>query len=290
MILIRGCQIRIGRCLALRIYPFRSLSRRDSAPLDVLPRGTSIPAQVCPVRPRSSILVDARRGRTRGRVWLNGHSASGSTSSPMRWCSCSGWAGCPSAPPSNRSLRVGSDRFGTAVLAVPGDRVRSSAASGLGIDGPERPSPCRGNPRTNPVCSYPSNYCYLDLLRRVDQTAFLDGAIETDPKGNDPLAWAVTAEMNELKRAAQESGAQANAAARDLAVVNAKLDDLRWELQTLNEQRAAAVAHGVRSTAFLRKIRRRLSPGILGQDVAAGETRCPRGLSVRRGSFERNVS
>ena len=75
----------------------------------------------------------------------------------------------------------------------------------------------------------------------------------------------MTAEMNELKRSAEESGAQANAAARELVVVKAKLDGLRWELQTLNEQRAAAVAHGVRSLNLLRKIRRKLSRGILGK-------------------------
>ena len=94
-----------------------------------------------------------------------------------------------------------------------------------------------------------------------------DPRIEADGVRNTPLAWAVTAEMNALRRSAQESGAQAIAATRDLAAVKAKLDELRWELQSLSEQRAAEAGHVVRSTSFLGKIRRKLSPGILGKTL-----------------------
>jgi hypothetical protein len=106
---------------------------------------------------------------------------------------------------------------------------------------------------------YEGNFAFVDLLRQVNEDAMraanLDDEILRLHPSAGPLRDRVEArqrgahELETLRRLAQESQDQADAARAALGLLKAERDELRW----------------VESTPFVTLIRRKLAPGILGK-------------------------
>jgi hypothetical protein len=108
---------------------------------------------------------------------------------------------------------------------------------------------------------YNGNYRYLDLLRQVNQEALRAAQIDADVMRHHPLSWALSGEIEELKRSAREAKEQAVAAAQVLAARDAELQEV-W--RALHEAREQLAAIPPVPPSVLVRVRRKLAPTPLG--------------------------
>ena len=100
---------------------------------------------------------------------------------------------------------------------------------------------------------YTGNYRYLDLLRQVNHAALREAGIDADLMRDHPFSWALSAEIEELKREAREARKQLAATPH---VVSSLLVTMRRKLSPTPLGRAWRLAQQVRS---------KLSPTPLGR-------------------------
>jgi hypothetical protein len=118
---------------------------------------------------------------------------------------------------------------------------------------------------------YTGNYGFLDLLRQVNQGALREAQIDADILRNHPSSWALTVEIDELKRKAREANEQAAAAADALQAATAELEETRRALADVGilhfqriRRRLAPTPLGA-GWRLLKRVRRRLAPTFLGR-------------------------
>ena len=139
---------------------------------------------------------------------------------------------------------------------------------------------------------YTGNYRYLDLLRQVNHAALREARIDADAMRNHPFSWALTAEIEELKRALQAAREQLavtqealqvareqlavtpRVALRSLVAMRPKLPPTPvatiWRLAQRVQSKVAATP--VATTRRLaQRVRRYLSPTPVGQTYRLGK-------------------
>jgi hypothetical protein len=109
---------------------------------------------------------------------------------------------------------------------------------------------------------YEGNFGFVDLLKTVNEAALRAARVDDEVMRIHPSAEPLRAELEALRRSAQESKAQADAARQALAVMTAERDELMW----------------VEVTPVLTIIRRKLAPGILGRLYRGSKRLLRRGL------------
>jgi hypothetical protein len=113
---------------------------------------------------------------------------------------------------------------------------------------------------------YTGAFPFLELLRSVNQSALEAARIDEKAIKDSPLSQALMAEMEGLRRAANESSARASAAAEALAAARLELDGLREALrQARMREPSSAPAPVLASPGFLVRVRRKLAPTLLGK-------------------------
>jgi hypothetical protein len=105
---------------------------------------------------------------------------------------------------------------------------------------------------------YDGNFHFLDLLKSANLAAMQATQVDAEVMKIHPLSRPLRAEVDALRRAAQESSEQAEAANNALAVLTAERDQLRGLVQELTGQTVTALS-------FPTIVRRKLALGIVGR-------------------------
>lgn len=248
---------------ALRVH-LRS-QPKGPAPLDIIPRA-ELPASLSG-QTQVVILADAREGRAEElangiRLWLDER--------PDALVLVLGLARVGECPAIESLLRISTTDSGRRFWLL--REVEDVLAdSGLGMIARN------DHPHAEEILQriqlfHTSNYRYLDLLKSVSQAAMHAARADDEVMHSHPYSASVRAEVDSLRRAAQESRAhsqeskaQADAANQSLAVMEAELNRLRhavhetWQHADATAQALAHAHHQLAtrlSTRVWRKARR----------------------------------
>jgi hypothetical protein len=119
---------------------------------------------------------------------------------------------------------------------------------------------------------YDGNFHFLDLLKSANLAAMQAAQVDAEVMKTHPLSRPLRAEIDALRRAAQQSNEQADAANNALAVLTAERDQLRGMVEELSAQTVGALS-------FPAIVRRKLALGLMGKLYRASKRIVRKGAS-----------